>query len=199
MRKFKAHIVDQDSKRRASVARAFMDHGVHAEIYDGIVELKARPPEQGFVLAHHSEAEGQPLEINKIIELVRTPVSVYSENPVLKNVVEAILAGAIDYLRWPLSESELEEAISNIEGRANRMAREALDRSEARNVIKKLSKRERQVLSGVINGQTAKQISAAIGTAVRTVEIQRAALYKKLNAKSASDAVRIALLAGWDE
>ncbi|GGD74800.1 hypothetical protein GCM10010990_25580 [Croceicoccus mobilis] len=199
MRRSKAHIVDREPSRRASVARTFMNRGVHAEIYDGIDELRARPPEKGFVLAHQSEVEEQPSQLEQIIEIARAPVSVYSEDPILKKVVEAMLAGAIDYWKWPLSDTELEEALSNIEARGNKKGRQALKRTEARKAIATLSKRELQVLTGVFKGQTAKQISADLGSKVRTIEIQRATLYKKLNAQSASDAVRIAFLAGWGE
>jgi FixJ family two-component response regulator len=66
----------------------------------------------------------------------------------------------------------------------------------ARARIAEMSKREREVLTGILAGQTNKQIGRDIGISPRTVETHRAHVMQRLGAKTVPDAVRIAASAG---
>jgi len=59
-----------------------------------------------------------------------------------------------------------------------------------------LSKRQRQVLAGIVRGSANKVIAWELGLSVRTVEAYRAQLFKRLGARNAADAVRVAMAAG---
>lgn len=59
-----------------------------------------------------------------------------------------------------------------------------------------LTERERQVLDGVVAGQTSKQIAYQLGLSTRTVEIYRARLLEKFEARNSIDLVRKALTGG---
>lgn len=59
-----------------------------------------------------------------------------------------------------------------------------------------LSKRQRQVLAGIVRGCANKVIAWELGLSVRTVEAYRAQLFERLGARNAADAVRLALAAG---
>jgi len=59
-----------------------------------------------------------------------------------------------------------------------------------------LSKRQRQVLAGVVRGRSNKVIAWELGLSVRTVEAYRAQLIARLGARNTADAVRLALAAG---
>jgi DNA-binding NarL/FixJ family response regulator len=59
-----------------------------------------------------------------------------------------------------------------------------------------LSKRQRQVLAGVVRGRANKVIAWELGLSVRTVEAYRAQLFERLGARNTADAVRLALAAG---
>ena len=59
-----------------------------------------------------------------------------------------------------------------------------------------MSEREREVLTGLLAGQTNKQIGRDIGISPRTVETHRAHVMQRLGAKTVPDAVRIAASAG---
>lgn len=59
-----------------------------------------------------------------------------------------------------------------------------------------LSKRQRQVLAGIVRGCPNKIIAWELGLSVRTVEAYRAQLFERLGARNAADAVRLALAAG---
>jgi len=61
-----------------------------------------------------------------------------------------------------------------------------------------LSKRQRQVLAGIVRGSPNKVIAWELGLSVRTVEAYRAQVFERLGARNTADAVRLALAAGFD-
>jgi DNA-binding NarL/FixJ family response regulator len=63
-------------------------------------------------------------------------------------------------------------------------------------LIGDLSKRQRQVLEGIVRGCANKVIAWELGLSVRTVEAYRAQLFERLGARNAADAVRLAMAAG---
>ena len=72
----------------------------------------------------------------------------------------------------------------------------ALLAAEGRPLPDDLSKRQRQVLAGIVRGCANKVIAWELGLSVRTVEAYRAQLFERLGARNAADAVRLALAAG---
>ena len=60
-----------------------------------------------------------------------------------------------------------------------------------------LTKRQRQVLAGIVRGCPNKVIAWQLGLSVRTVEAYRAQLFERLGARNTADAVRLALAAGF--
>jgi len=69
---------------------------------------------------------------------------------------------------------------------------------DAAPLLDDLSKRQRQVLAGVVRGRANKVIAWELGLSVRTVEAYRAQLFERLGARNTADAVRLALAAGLD-
>ena len=64
--------------------------------------------------------------------------------------------------------------------------------------LEDLSRRQRQVLAGIVRGRANKVIAWELGLSVRTVEAYRAQLFERLGARNTADAVRLALSAGFD-
>jgi two-component system response regulator FixJ len=113
--------------------------------------------------------------------------------------VEAMKAGAVDFIEKPFDDEVLIAAIKTA------LARRAGDRerrtrnAEVRERMKLLSERERQVLDGLIAGKPNKIIAHDLGISARTVEIYRANVMTKMQADSLSALVRMALLDANDE
>jgi two-component system, LuxR family, response regulator FixJ len=191
------HIIDPDLHRRATIARTVLETGFHAEIYESIDEFIGRPPRDGLILAAPSEA---PSFLRMVRDgQIELPVVVFSERPDTRQVVEAIQAGALDYLDWPVDRQYLAWVIGRAFDAGSRLIAKARKRSAARKRISLLSARELEVLLLVIAGGSNKSIGGELGISPRTVEIHRGNMMRKLNADSASDAVRIALHAGLDD
>lgn len=198
MKKVKAHVLDSSAVRRGQMARALTDLGAHAEIYENINELVARPLASGFLIANHDTIDGSvgEADIGKLIGLIGLPVSIYDHEPFLPRVVRAMLEGAFDYTSWPISEDKLADLVCNAEQFQRTKVQEMKDRSEAIDLIASLSSREREVLGLAIGGHSNKSSARVLDLSPRTVEIHRANAFKKINARSVAEAIRIGIQAG---
>lgn len=109
--------------------------------------------------------------------------------------VEAMRLGAFDFLEKPYRPTALLDAVEKAAVRtAQRRAAGAAGR-EAAARLRQLSQRQRQVLAGIVDGQSSKIIADRLNLSVRTVEAYRAQLLAKLGARTTTDAVRVALTA----
>lgn len=110
--------------------------------------------------------------------------------------VEAMKAGAIDFIEKPYDNRMLLSALEGGFARIENREREAGAIQLARENIERLTPRERDVLLGLIDGKANKIIAYELDISPRTVEIYRANLMDKLGVRSVAEAVRIAFAAG---
>ncbi|EIZ78687.1 response regulator receiver protein [Novosphingobium sp. Rr 2-17] len=110
--------------------------------------------------------------------------------------VQAWKLGALDFLEKPCDPNTLFEVVDRAFSTIERDHMTASVAENARNAIASLSARERDVLTGLIEGRANKVIAYDLNLSPRTVEIYRANLMDKLNVRSLSEALRIAFAAG---
>ena len=119
-------------------------------------------------------------------------------------VLQAVRAGAHGYLRKDSSPNELREAVRAVDrgesyfspAMATRLSdalRIESDRSTRQSKLAQLTARERDVLEGIANGQTNKEIAAQHGISPRTVETHRESLMRKLEIHSVAGLTRLAV------
>jgi len=109
--------------------------------------------------------------------------------------VQAMKAGAVDFIEKPFEKAVL---LSGIEQAMDRLKRSAANQEladEAAVRLQVLTPREREVLDGLAKGLPNKTIAYDLGISPRTVEIHRANLMNKLGVRSLSEALRIAFAA----
>ncbi len=110
--------------------------------------------------------------------------------------VAAMRAGAVDFLEKPFEEELITRALA----RANeRLAFQITDyerRLAALGRLQSLSSREREVLKGLIEGRSNKLLAHEMGISVRTVEMHRANMMERLEARSSAQVIRLAYDAG---
>ena len=201
MLKFPVHVIDTDPHRRNAVARLLYAQDEHAEIYDTLEEFLACSPETGIVMTHDAPDDDSATRILDALKDHRgfLPAILYSERVEPSMIVAAMTNGASDYMCFPLTPMELANALKQAMQFADANLEIELERREARERSLKLSKREKEVLIGLIRGGSNKMIAKTLGLSPRTVEIHRANTFQKLDAKNAADAVRLGLYAGLDE
>ena len=114
----------------------------------------------------------------------------------ISRAVEAMKAGASDFLEKPSSAETLTTAIETAFGRIEDRERTERVARGAREQIENLTPRERDVLMGLVEGRANKVIAYQLDISPRTVEIYRAHLMEKLGVRSVAEAVRMAFASG---
>jgi FixJ family two-component response regulator len=202
--RYKLHIVDGDSRRRAQLARIAYDLGHHAEVYSGLDELAERPPDNGILVVHDSPEIDSTGEAAGALAMlgeagIWLPLILADEHPTTARVVEGIKQGALDFLELPCAEDRLASALARVAQEAAVQGEKHQRTMEARERIATLSGREREVLELLAEGCSNKQIARALGISPRTVEIHRSNMMTKLGARHAAEAVRLRLEARFED
>ncbi|SRR5581483_3715842 len=107
--------------------------------------------------------------------------------------VEAMKAGAVDFIEMPLAREELFPAVERESDQAHHDARLSAPRETDATRVASLTIRQRQVLDLVLAGFPSKNIAADLGISQRTVDNHRAAIMRKTRSKSIPALVRAAL------
>ena len=195
------HIVGGNSRSRAAQSRLVLSMGHHAEVYSDLVELLDRPPMEGVIIASDDVVEHGIAELLEDLadHGIWIPLVAAREEPGVQEVVQAIQAGALDFLSLPLSEPELRRMVAHVHTDAGRHAEARRRLIDARRRIGQLSRREREVLDWLSEGCSNKAIARELEISPRTVEIHRANMMDKLGANHAAEAVRLKLEAGLEK
>lgn len=122
------------------------------------------------------------------------PVIIMTGHADVPTAVRAMKGGASDFIEKPIdSEALLARIHECLSGEAKR--RKSVEwRKQAADRLACLTRREREVMTGLVAGKRNKQIGEDLFISFRTVELHRASIMEKLEANSLSDVVRIALL-----
>jgi FixJ family two-component response regulator len=186
-------LVDDDVRRRAAISHYLSGRNLHVEPFETVAELSGRWPRQGLVLVHDKgdivrELTGQLVRSGNWL-----PVVAFGEDPIPRQIVQAILAGAIDYAVWPFDDAELAATLENAQESADSVGAVKLREAVARSRVERLTRREREVLTGVAAGHSNRSIAEQLAISPRTVEIHRANMLQKIGAQHTSEAIRIAI------
>jgi two-component system response regulator FixJ len=195
----RVHIIDDDELARAQISYLFFSHGYSTEIYTGGAEFFGDPNEKrGCILLDVCMPEMNGHEVQE--ELARLgidlPVVVMSGCRDVSGVVRAVKLGAVDFIEKPSSEADLlgavDRALASFE--KNGASHDAAAAAAAR--LDRLTRRQRQILQGLLDGLPNKGIAQRLGVSPRTVEMHRAKLKVELGITTLSAALQLAIDAG---
>jgi two-component system response regulator FixJ len=127
---------------------------------------------------------------------IGVPVIVITGHGDVPLAVEAMKLGAMDFLEKPFDDEVLLASVRLALKEQGAETKRHTERLVIENRLAALSKRERDVLGGLVAGRANKQIAFDLGISPRTVEIYRANLMNKMQAGSLSELVRMALAVG---
>jgi two-component system response regulator FixJ len=197
------HLVDDDEAIRRSAGFMLKTSGYKVNSYASGIELlkEVKHLQPGCILLDVRMPEMDGLQVQQALQErgVGFPVIVMTGHGDVGVAVQAMKAGAVDFIEKPFEKavllSAIEEGFSRLEhtGRSRARAEEAKIRLQA------LTSRERDVLEGLVRGHPNKTIAYDLDISPRTVEIHRANLMSKLGVTSLSEALRVAFAAGLDE
>jgi two-component system response regulator FixJ len=125
----------------------------------------------------------------------RDPVVVMSGAADIDMAVEAMKLGAADFLQKPLRPSETVHAVREAIEHQGRKAQLVFHTASYRETLALLTRRQRDVLEGIVAGKLNKTIAYELGISVRTVEGYRAEIMARTKAESLSDLIRMSVMA----
>ncbi|MEP0190473.1 MAG: LuxR C-terminal-related transcriptional regulator [Erythrobacter sp.] len=194
-RKASLHFIDSSSRQRAELARVGFSLGHHSEVYGDLSELSVHPPREGIIIARDMPEEGGvAVCLERLSRLgIWLPLIAVDTQPRPTRIVDAIKAGALDYLSLPLDPERFGRCLTRIAKEAEIFGAARRRMIEARDRIASLSAREREVLEWLAEGSSNKVIARELEISPRTVEIHRANMMSKLGARHAAEAVRLKL------
>lgn len=193
-------IVDDDAAVRDSLRALLESARFEVEDFPSAMSfLAAVTPGSGACLVadvRMPDMDGLALQEELARRGMDLPVIIVTGHGEVPLAVRAMKAGAIDFIEKPYDDDLLLASVRRAqELNLNRRA-EASSVQEAAERISALTPREREVLEHLVAGQPNKVIAHELGISPRTVEIHRAHLMEKMQARSLSDLVRIALTSG---
>jgi two-component system response regulator FixJ len=124
------------------------------------------------------------------------PAIVITGHGDVQMAVEAMKNGALDFIEKPFADDVLIDSIRRAVNRAAEQHQSAAAAEQVRQRFGSLSDRERQVMGGVMAGRPNKAIAFELGLSPRTVEVYRAGLMAKMQARSLAELVRMVMDAG---
>lgn len=124
------------------------------------------------------------------------PVVVMTGHGDVPLAVRAMKLGALDFIEKPLTDTVLRNAVRTMIAYEEERHERASEQQEIDRRLTQLTPRERDVLEKLVLGQPNKVIAYELDISARTVEVHRARVMEKMQAKSLSHLVRMALQAG---
>lgn len=192
-------IVDDDPAARESVAALVASHGMPVEKFGRAEEFLAAydPARRGCLIVDVRMTGMSGLElIEKLSARGATlPVIVITGFADVPMAVRAMSSGAFTFLEKPCTDKELWPNIVGALEAEKRLNEERQHKAEIVARRASLTGPEEQVLEGLLAGKANKTIAAELGLGLRTVELRRATIMKKMEANSLAELVRLILVA----
>jgi len=194
------YVIDDDDAVRQSIEFSMKTVGIAVRGFDsGKAFFEVLPDiEHGCVVTDVRMPEITGIDVLRKIHETKPdlPVIVITGHGDVPLAVEAMKLGAADFLEKPFDDDLLIESVRAALSRDADTAKRKAELSGINDKLNALSKREREVLEGLVAGKPNKTIAFDLGISPRTVEIYRANLMTKMAANSLSDLVRMAMMAG---
>lgn len=194
------HIVDDDEAIRDSLALLLGAAGFTVAAYPSADAFLITAPQgaAGCVVIDVRMPGMGGLELQE--ELARRgrriPVIVMTGHADVPLAVKAMKAGAVDFVEKPFEEQAMLTAIRRAFSLGLETARAEAEGNEIGGRLAHLTPREREVLEALVAGKPNKIIAYELSISPRTVEIHRARVMEKMEARTLSDLVRMALSVG---
>lgn len=190
------HLMDDDPAAACKLER-FLEHfgyAVTQHATAGTLLEAVNDSGHGVVLLDRQTdgAAGLTLQTELAAGNITCPVIIMASNADVKTSVQAIKAGAVDFLEKPLNDSELLNSLRAAFSQANTTHQERELVNRLRDRFESLTPREQEVMRYVVNGTSNRALATHLKVSVRTVEVHRSRIKRKMGASNLTDLVRLA-------
>lgn len=191
MSKTRIHLVDDDEAVRDALSLLLGTYGyavtAYADPTSFLAAADALPPGCLLVDLRMPAVSGLQLQERLSERGIDWPFIVITGHGDIHACRRAFKAGAVDFLTKPIDEQVLVEAVQAALARLDTQQED----DEARQLLARLTEREREVLDMVSRGWASKQIADALSISPRTIDTHRAHIAEKLGTTSVAEFVRI--------
>jgi two-component system response regulator FixJ len=190
------YVVDDDAAMRDALTLLLRSAGLTVRTFESPIDFLAdyRPlgPDCLLLDVRMPHMTGVELQNRLNARGARIPVIFISGHGDIPMAVEAVRRGALDFLVKPFDDetllSRVREAFGAVPGRRKRVSKAARLRAMAT-----LTARERQVLAGILDGNTNREAARLLAVSAKTIEYHRARIMRKLRLRSAAELFQFCL------
>jgi FixJ family two-component response regulator len=197
---FTTYLVDDDPAVLRSITRLLKAGGYKTKSFSSPQKfLSAHDPSVpgcAIIDLVMSELDGLRLQEELLKSGSERPIIFLTGRGDVQSSVEAMKAGAVDFLTKPVKRDALFSAVVHAERLDADARQKRQERKSVGDRLNALTKREREVLEHVIAGRLNKQIAATLGTVEKTIKVHRGRMMAKLGVRTVADLVRLAERAG---
>ena len=197
---FIVYVIDDDASVRDSLKSLFGSVGLHVELFEFADDfLQIQHPDVACCLVVDVRLPGlSGLEFQGELAKAGTdlPIIFMTGHGDIPMTVQAMKAGALEFLTKPCRDQELLDAVRLAIERDRARRKDEKNITVLKSRFASLTAREKQVVGFVTSGLLNKQIAAELGISVVTVKMHRGNIMRKMRARSLADLVRMADVLG---
>ena len=190
------YVIDDDASVRDALKSLIRSVGLEVELFSSTQEfLRRKQPDVPSCLILDVRLPGKSgLDFqHELTEAnIAIPIIFITAHGDIPMSVQAMKAGAVEFLTKPFRDQDLPDAIHVALDRNHARYQREVEIAALRKRFASLTPREREVLPLVVAGLPNKQIAAEIGTSETTIKVHRSQLMRKMAADSVADLVRMA-------
>jgi FixJ family two-component response regulator len=190
-------VVDDDVSVREALGGLIRSAGLRVETFATAEEFLAHPPPDapGCLVLDIRLPDLSGLDLQKRLAEINLeiPIVFITGHGDVPTSVQAMKAGALEFLTKPFADRDLLDAIQQAIERDRAARRQQAKVEELHGRYQSLTPREREVMERVVSGLLNKQVAAELGRSVMTVKAHRGQVMHKMRADSLADLVRM-----WD-
>jgi FixJ family two-component response regulator len=193
------YIVDDDDQMRSSLVLTLRCAGIRgwafesAEAFLEAQRLPANVPQCAILDVRLPGLSGIGLQRRLSGAPGHLPLILLTGHASIPMAVEAIKEGVFDFLQKPIEQQRLLQVVQRALDEQARQQFQRQQRGDAERLVAKLSRREREVMQRLCEGQSVKQIAASLGIGPQTAAKHRTSLFARLGIDSVAELVRLDL------